>query len=530
MSDTESRYSTFDRELLAIFAAVKRWKDFIHGRSTTVFTDHRPIVGAFHSHTPRFSDRQQRQFSAITEYVSDIVYIAGKDNVVADALSRPNCSPPCVATVNKDDFDTIPPIDLPAIAKAQVTLDIVTLSSSFKEYDIGIECKLLCENSQTNPRPVIPICLRKAIFNSLHDIAHPGFKGTFRLLNTRYFWPGMKADIQEWCSKCERCQSSKIGRHIKKPIKDLAHPSQRFTTVHIDIVGPIELPESNTFEQRPRYLLTMIDSYSRWFEAAPLSEISAITVAKTFLSFWISRFGPPLTLVSDRGSQFRSELMESFAKLFGIHHIRTSAYNPRANGKIERMHRTLKTALKARGKYWLDQLPIILFGIRISPDAENNSPYSLVTGEQPLIPPICIDDSDQKDLAEKLHNIIYPYRAPRQQTRRSFVPDSLKTCDFVWLRLDRIRSPLEAPYQGPYKVLHRTDSTFILDIKSRPEAVSIDRLKPANIAILSPPAKDVSQASTAENIQHSNSNPNSNFRTRSGRKVKFNPNPSYHYF
>ena len=340
----------------------------------------------------------------------------------------------------------------------------------------------------------------------------------------------MKADIKKWCAECERCQSCKISRHVKKPIKELPQPSQRFTTVHVDIVGPLELPEADNFERRPRYLLTMIDSYTRWFEAAPLSDISAITVAKTFLSYWIARFGPPLTLVTDRGSQFRSELMQSFTDLFGIHHIRTSAYNPRANGKIERMHRTLKAALKARGKYWLDQLPIVLFGIRIASDENNNSPYSLVTGEQPLIPPICIDDSDQKRLSEKLHHIIYPYRPPRQQTHKTFMPDALKTCDFVWLRLDRIRSPLEAPYQGPYKVIHRTDNTFTLEIKSRPEVVSIDRLKPATIT----PPTTITTTTDEEQTTPTQQNPTSfsgtYFPTRSGRKVTFNPDHFFYYY
>ena len=400
-------------------------------------------------------------------------------------------------------------------------------SSPYKEYDSGIECKLLCEDSQTNPRPVVPLKLQKFIFDSLHDLAHAGFKSTFRLLNTRYFWPNMKTDIQKWCAQCERCQSCKIGRHVKKPIKELPYPSQRFTTVHIDIVGPLELPESDTFEKRPRYLLTMVDSYSRWLEAAPLSDISVMTVAKAFLSYWVSRFGPPLTLITDRGSQFRSELMQSFTKLFGIHHIRTSAYNPRANGKIERMHRSLKAALRARGRYWLDQLPIVLFGLRIASDEDNNCPYSLVTGEQPLVPPICVDDCDQKLLSEKLHHVLYPYRPPRQQSRAVYVPEALKTCEYVWLRLDRVRSPLEAPYQGPFRVLKRSDDTFILDIKSRPEVVSIDRIKPAAIsapsALIQDNKDEVSQNDNCDNnVTH--------LPTRSGRKVTFNPDPSFHYY
>ena len=74
-------------------------------------------------------------------------------------------------------------------------------------------------------------------------------------------------------------------------------------------------------------------------------------------------------------TQFRSELISKLTELLGIHHVRTVAFNPRANGTIERVHRSLKTALKARGKYWLDQLPIVLFGLRIFPNDHKISPF-----------------------------------------------------------------------------------------------------------------------------------------------------------
>lgn len=74
-----------------------------------------------------------------------------------------------------------------------------------------------------------------------------------------------------------------VGRHVQKSIKELPHPSERFITVNLDIAGPLGLLESNTYEKRPRYLLTMI-------EAAPLSEFSAISG---------SRFDPPPTSVAD---------------------------------------------------------------------------------------------------------------------------------------------------------------------------------------------------------------------------------------
>ena len=88
LSDRERRFSTFERELLAIFCAVKKWKNIIDGFRTTVFTDHKPIVGAFKNSQPRLSDKKQWQLSFITEYVCDIIYISGKDNVAADTLTH----------------------------------------------------------------------------------------------------------------------------------------------------------------------------------------------------------------------------------------------------------------------------------------------------------------------------------------------------------------------------------------------------------------------------------------------------------
>ena len=75
---------------------------------------------------------------------------------------------------SKDDVDAIVAVDLPAIAKAQTHMIFENSTSSYKKYDIGIEQKLLCEDSQTNPRPVIPLSLQKAVFSTLHDMAHPG--------------------------------------------------------------------------------------------------------------------------------------------------------------------------------------------------------------------------------------------------------------------------------------------------------------------------------------------------------------------
>ncbi len=87
--------------------------------------------------------------------------------------------------------------------------------------------------------------------------------------------------------------------------------------------------------------------------AIPISDIKAETVAKAFLFHWIARVGVPIRLTSDRGTQFKSQLLFNLNKLLGTHRIRTTAYHPQTNGILERWYRTLKNAIKCQANnHW----------------------------------------------------------------------------------------------------------------------------------------------------------------------------------
>ena len=518
LSDVESRYSAFDRELLAVFAAVKKWRFLIEGNCTTVFTDHKPLVGAYRNSTPRLSDRQQRQLSFLTEHVADVIHIAGKDNVVADTLSRSSQLMSLESTTSQ-------PLDLCAIANAQLSSG--DDYSSFTPFDVGSKNPVFCETSQPNPRPVVPESLRQPVFFALHSLSHPGIKASIRLICSRYFWNSAKADVKRWCTECLDCQASKVNRHTRKPIKDLPCPTKRFSIVHIDIVGPLEAPDSNS---SARYLLTAIDSYTRWLEAAPLCDISAASVCDAFLSCWVSRFGPPLTLITDRGTQFTSELAQRLTDLLGIHHIRTSAHNPRANGLVERAHRSLKVALKARGRHWLKQLPVVLFGLHIRPGEDGSSPFSLVTGEQPLIPHVLPANFDMTELSTRLHRLPFQYTPTRQRKMDTHLPEKLKTASHVWVRVDRLRKPLEAHYQGPFEKVRITDDTVTILARGKETTVSIDRVKPAVIPSDYVEDGKPTNAPNAQTLAAPATTSSSKKSTRSGRTVHIKEDDDYIYF
>ena len=198
----------------------------------------------------------------------------------------------------------------------------------------------------------------------------------------------MDRTIKEWCTECDSCQQSKVQRHTKSETVPFQLTSTRFETVHIDIVGPLPpvKPHNSPYISPYKYLLTCIDRATRWIEAIPLIEITAPAIATAFLNIWISRFGVPLHVVTDRGSQFEAELFKELSVIIGFDRLRTTSYPPQTNGMIERAHRYIKTAIMARKQAWIDALPIVLLGIRSIPNESGFSPFTALTGSDLLLP------------------------------------------------------------------------------------------------------------------------------------------------
>ena len=201
----------------------------------------------------------------------------------------------------------------------------------------------------------------------------------------------MSTDIQNWCRNCLTCQQEKVTNHTKAPWREMPHPFRRFSTVHIDIVGPLS-QSTTTLSNRQsyQYLVTFVDRYTRWVEATPISGISAEEVAFAFISTWFSRFGTPLEIITDRGPQFESALFYELSKKLGFIKLRTTAYHPEGNGLLERQHRTIKTMLRCHKSEWLAALPLVLFAIRATPMSNNDiCPFTLVTGTELIVQNLC---------------------------------------------------------------------------------------------------------------------------------------------
>ena len=283
----ETKYSAFDRELLAMHLSVRHFRYFLEGRPFVIFTDHKPLTFAFSKVSDAWSTRQQRQLAVtvtISEFTTDVRHIAGKANLVASTSSRASLS---MVVFSPPDLDFV------AVAQAQQIPEIQTYHTAIaglqlEDVPVGPDkvC-LLCDVSLKLPRPVVPPSWRWKVFVIIHGLSHPSIRTTRQLMRQKYVWHRLHKDV---------------------------------------------------------------GLFTRWPEAIPMPDATVKTCARAFLFNWVARFGVPANISTDRGPQFTARLWDTLVHLLGVRLHRTCAYHPQANGLVERFHRHLKSALMERLK------------------------------------------------------------------------------------------------------------------------------------------------------------------------------------
>jgi len=282
--------------------------------------------------------------------------------------------------------------------------------------------------------------------------------------------------------------------------------------MHINLVGP--LPVSSGF----RYYLTAINRYTRWPEALPLSDITAEAVAKAFVSVEIARFGCPQQIITDHGRQFEARLFKTLATITRSSLTQTTAWHPASNGMIKRLHRQLKVALMCHAnEHWSETLLLVLLGICSAWEEDlKASSAELVYGSPLQLPgefftPSSSERTDVTDFASQLKvhiGKLRPIPASQHAAPSTFIFKDLATASHVFLRHGALQGALQAPYVGPYRVLHRGDKTYTIEVQGAAKTVSIDRLKLAFVLHV-----DTESASPPDIL--------SGLTTRSGRRVCF---------
>ena len=359
---------------------------------------------------------------------------------------------------------------------------------------------------------VIPKDMIPSVLFQLHGsllMGHSSAQTALRVARQHCYWPLMADDIIEFCALCESCQrhSNPVPAH-KAPLLPIQAPRRRH--IAIDIT---EMPVSFSGY---RYILTVTDLFSKYLEMYPMKDQTALSVTKALFENYVPNHSLPISVHSDRGSQFEARVFKLLMGCYGIKKTRTTSYRPSANGQIERAHRDLKANITKRLQdNGIDQRnwDLILNHVKLCYNASQHSttgftPFFLETGEEPLLPiHILFNSSDPNLFRNQLptdHQSYVTSLQQRLQTAYKIVLDNARDSknkqafyydrsvrirpyeigDFVMRKNERRLTKLTPRWLGPFRIYQRSDDGRLYQVvditksADKPEIVHYDKLKP----------------------------------------------------
>jgi len=357
LTDTESRYSMVELELLAVVWAMKKCRLYLAGLPHfELLVDHQPLRSILDKKTidQIETPRIQRLKMSLMPYNFSTTWISGKENSISDALSR---AP--VQTANAEDLE----LEKEVLDFTVDVLNIAAVTIECEEEDIEDRCpdRILREltkaaendedyqsliksiNEDRVPamyksckgslmvdhglilfgqRIVIPRSKRKEVLQRLHA-SHQGIERTQQRARQTVYWPGITSDVKSMVESCEACQRLRPSQR-KEPLECDPEPVRPFQEVGADL-----------FEVTNKHFLVVIDRYSGFlfiekFKQKPEASGVIQALAKIF-----AQTGNPLRVHSDGGKQFTSKETQEFFRCWGIDHRLSSAGYPQSNGLAE---------------------------------------------------------------------------------------------------------------------------------------------------------------------------------------------------
>ena len=256
---------------------------------------------------------------------------------------------------------------------------------------------LLYKLMPMNPRSVtkikliyIPASMVNSLLKAYHSDplgGHFGIRRTYYKLKRKYWWLAMKHSIARYVKSCLPCQQYNVSR-FKKPglLCPIETPDGPFQLLGIDYCG--------SFKRTPRdnqYVLCITDYFTRWITAVALPDCTAQTTAQTIFNEYICRYGVPISILTDQGTHFNNQLMDSMTRLIGYNHILSTVYHPQSNGMVERFNATFVPQLAKlqdrENNNWDEYLQSVVFAYNTGLHAATQySPFQLQFGREPRMP------------------------------------------------------------------------------------------------------------------------------------------------
>jgi transposase InsO family protein len=236
---------------------------------------------------------------------------------------------------------------------------------------------------------IVPSSLKEIVLSAVHNTkaaGHFGIGKTTERAKKSYFWVGMAKDVKAFVNTCGTCAVSKKPNRTPRAPLISYQAGTRLERVHLDILGPfIQSRRGN------KYVLMVVDQFSKWVACIPLPDQTAATMAQAFYEQFITIFGCPIYIHTDQGRNFDGNYFRALCELLQVVKTRTTPYRPSSNGQVERYNRIvlqfIRCFLQGKQQEWDEHLASVGMAIR---STENRStgytPNLLMFGEEINMP------------------------------------------------------------------------------------------------------------------------------------------------
>ena len=368
MSAPECNYEIHDKEMLAIIRILQEWRAELVSVKTRfrIYSDHEALK--YFMTKRMLNARQARWAELIADYDFEIAHTPGRSNKKADALTRREGDVAQQEELKRNSRNRI--LLKPSKLAQEIAVEIKAISTNIPDTtaapvpDIRLISELIEANKsdpdlnvwrQKAEDPEGPWTisdqglllykgklvvskqnhLRTKVIDLIHspiDSAHPGKNKTKRLLSARYFWPGMPKDAEQFIGNCSRCLPYKTRKDLSPGLlQPLSVPDRPNQHLSMDFK---ELPKD---EEGYDYTLVIVDRFCKDFEPiACRKTTTAVDLCQMFHDEWITRYGIPDSITSDRGPQFRSDVWNEFSRIYGTRIHLSTARHPQTDGQTER--------------------------------------------------------------------------------------------------------------------------------------------------------------------------------------------------
>eukprot|EP00253_Pinus_taeda_P012980 PITA_12980 len=313
LKEHEQKYSAYDLELTAVIHALKMWRHYLVGRKFLLMTDHHSLTSYFSQ--PTLNARQTRWVDFLGNFDFEIKHLKGKENRVADALSR---KVHCIYEIDTRSIQQGYTLNAAGILCYQKKIYIPNQS--------GIKEKILDENHRS------PYA------------GHPGYQKLITSLRKEYYWPGMKMDVIEYLARCLECQQVKAEhQHPAGLLQPLPIPEWKWETITMDFITGLSKSKKTNDS-----IMVVVDKLSKSAHFILVqSTYRAAQIANIFMQNIFKLHGLPKVIISDRDVKFTSAFWRTLFEGLGTQLSFSTAYHPQTDGQTERVNQVVEDMLRS---------------------------------------------------------------------------------------------------------------------------------------------------------------------------------------